>query len=292
MQVRSVRPDSMAKNISGNYIPRAAMPPAAQTPQVSKYKKRKIRELVGMSDVEVGAEARKLGLTKAHWYADSAAQYNAEVRAEQRERAAKINERRAAVVSRTRSQTHLQQQQQQVNNDDDEAGPSSGHCIGDFYWNHSATKQMMTSSERGATKLSEYSFMKTMPILENVYKQYPPYSDTILDEYEIRTLTAQLYQGSMLSTIRSRSFMARIRKDITESIPCKVTLKCFAMFSAFLTNEKGHELYKVFTQIITPQYEEVLNDRQIDEVVKEHFIYADRSTQQQSPSKDFFGYSG
>ncbi len=59
--------------------------------------------------MEVGAEARKLGLTKAQWYADSAAQYNDEVRAEQRERAAKINERRAAVASRIRSQTHAQQ---------------------------------------------------------------------------------------------------------------------------------------------------------------------------------------
>jgi hypothetical protein len=89
-----------------------------------------------MSDVEVGAEARKLGLTKAQWYADSAAQYNAEVRAEQRERAAKINERQAAVASRTRSQTHAQQQQQQQVNNDDEAGPSSGHRhsrIGDFF---------------------------------------------------------------------------------------------------------------------------------------------------------------
>ncbi len=78
------------------------MPPTAPVQQVSKYKKRKIRELVGMSDVEVGAEALKLGMTKAQWYADSAAQYNAEVRAEQRERAAEINERRSEVASRTR----------------------------------------------------------------------------------------------------------------------------------------------------------------------------------------------
>jgi hypothetical protein len=222
------------------------MPPDAQTPQVSKYKKRKIRELLGLSDAEVGADARNLGLTKAQWYADSAAQYNAEVRAEQRERAAKLNEkRRAAVASRTRSQTHAQQQQQQQQqqqfNNDDEAGPSSGHRhfrIGDFYWNHSATKQLMTSSERGATKLCEYSFMKTMPILEDVYRKYPPYDGKTMFDDEVQALRLQLYIGSMLSTISSRSFMASIRKQITESIPYRVSLKFFAMFGQFVGKEK------------------------------------------------------
>jgi hypothetical protein len=90
---------------------------------------------------------------------------------------------------------------------------------------------MMTSSERGATKFSKYSFMKTMPIFEDVYRKYPSYRPEIMFGFEMNTLRAQLYQGTMLGTIRSRSFMASIRKEITESIPCQVSLKCLAMFS-------------------------------------------------------------
>jgi hypothetical protein len=63
------KPGHSQPGVPGHSQPGNGGPPAAQAPQVSKYKKRKIRELVGMSDVEVGAEARKLGLTKAQWYA-------------------------------------------------------------------------------------------------------------------------------------------------------------------------------------------------------------------------------
>ncbi len=64
------------------------------------------------------------------------------------------------------------------------------------------------------------------------------------------------------------------------------------MFGAYYAKEKGHILYNVFTEILAPIYGEVLNDHQIDEVVKEHFNIADAYIQQQSPSKQFLGYSG
>jgi hypothetical protein len=86
--------------------------------------------------------------------------------------------------------------------------------------------------------------------------------------------------------------MASIRKEITESIPCKVSLKSYAMFGKYIGNEKGTELYSVFAEIRTPQYEEVLNDHQFDEVIKEHFNIVDAYTQEKSPSKFFIGYSG
>ncbi len=130
-----------------------------------------------------------------------------------------------------------------------------------------------------------------MPSLEDVYRKYPPYIATIMNDYELDPIRAQIYQGSMLGTIRSRSFMTSFRKEITESIPCKVSLKCFAMFYNVLKG-KIHNYLGVFTEIITPQYEEVLNDQQIDEVIKEHFIIADSYTQQEHPSKFFLGYSG
>ncbi len=131
-----------------------------------------------------------------------------------------------------------------------------------------------------------------MPRLEDVYRQYPPYEGISMFEDEARALQRQLYIGLMLSTISSRSFMASIRKQITESIPCRVSLKSFGMFGKHVGNEKGYDLFSVFTMIITPDYEEVLNDQQIDEVIKKHFNIADVYTQEENPSRFFIGYSG
>ncbi len=64
------------------------------------------------------------------------------------------------------------------------------------------------------------------------------------------------------------------------------------MFGKQIGDEKGTDLFSVFTMIRTPQYEEALNDHQIDEVIKEHFINADAYTQEENPSKFFIGYSG
>ncbi len=138
------------KNIGPEYRPPSTT--MSEAP-VTKYKRLRIREVTGLSDVEVGIEARRMGISKREWYADSARQYDENLREERRDTVRILNEAKRA---RTRSPSQVipaaSGTSNQIRTDED----------GDVYdavfrWNRGPIVRLMRTAPRGATLMVPYS---------------------------------------------------------------------------------------------------------------------------------------
>ncbi len=126
---------------------------------VTAYKRKQICLVTQLIDREVGIEARRMGLTKREWYADSAWQYDENIREIRRSAMQSVNamrrERLAAsaaapspifflAVSGTSNQTRT-----------DEDGDVDNVV---FCWNHGPIVRLMKNAPRGTAFMVPYSF--------------------------------------------------------------------------------------------------------------------------------------